>query len=176
MAQANDNNNLLSRLQARYHQAVNLMIKLRLSNYSPRTQLGTGKKLTSQLRKYIKQTPEPATKNIKSNEHIQQRPNLPFDHVTTDTIKEPPIAESDSRHDLQAKLPLPPSAGENLKQSTWEHLHASIRCAKAGDKAAARLHASIMDSALREAAHFLGHEEYQEFVQKLEQELSSHGR
>jgi len=176
MALANDNNSLLSALQARYRQVVNLLIRLRLSNYSPRTQLGTGKKLTSQLRKYIKQTPEPAAKNIKSNEHIQPRPNLPFDHVTTDTIKEPLIAEPDSHHDLETKLTVQPSAGDNLMRSTWEHLRASIRCAKAGDKEKARLHASIMDSALGEAARFLGREEYQEFVQKLEQELSSHGR
>ncbi len=176
MAQINDYNSLLSALQARYHQVVNLMTRLRLSGYRPRTQLGTGKKLTSQLRKYIKQTTVPDTKNSTTNEHSPQRPNIPFDHVTTNTSDESPFAKPDSHNELQTKLPLQPSAGEKLMHSTWEHLHASIRYAKAGDKVTARLHAGIMDSALKEAAHFLNDEEYRDFVQKLEKVLSSHGR
>lgn len=176
MAQTHDNNSLLGALKARYHQIVNLLTGLRLNNYTPGTQLGTGKKLTTQLREYIKQTPKPDTQNKTTNGHSQQRPNFPVSHETTSIDEAPLFAEPDGHHNLQTKLTVQPSAGDKLKQSTWEHLRASIRCAKAGDKKTARLHASIMDSALKEAAHFLDEEAYHEFVQKLEKELSSQGR
>lgn len=174
MTLENDTNSLLKAIQTRYYQVVKLMVRLRLSNYRPRTQLGTGKKLTNQLRKFIKQTPGSDTKNTSNHEHSLTRPNFPFSHETTNTSEAPLFKEADSHHDLETKLSVQPSAGENLIKSTWEHLRASIRCAKAGDKNAARLHASIMDSALKEAAHFLDDDEYQEFVQKLGAELSSH--
>ncbi len=174
MTQANDSNALMSALRALSRQVIILITGLRMGNYRPMAQHSAGKKLTTQLRQYIKQSTVVETKNTTRNQHDQQRPNLPFEHVATDMTDEGQLTDSGSSSSLEAKLKLQTSAGENLMQSTWQHLHASIRCAKAGDKSAASLHASIMDSALKEAAHFLDDEVYQEFVQKLGEELGSH--
>jgi len=173
MAQANDSNALMSALRALSRQVIILITGLRVGNYRPGVRHNAGKKLTTQLRQYIKQTPTPGSKNIQTSEHDQQRPNLPFEHITTSMTDEGQLTDSGSSSSLEAKLKLQTSAGEKLMQSTWEHLRASIRCAKAGDKEAARLHASIMDSALKEAAHFLDDQAYQEFVQELGKELAS---
>ena len=48
-------------------------------------------------------------------------------------------------------------------QSTWEHLHASIRFARQGDVKTARLHADLTRNALNEAAHYLPEPVYSRF-------------
>lgn len=53
--------------------------------------------------------------------------------------------------------------GDKLMQSTWEHLHASIRFARQGDVKTARLHAELTRNALNEAAHYLPEPVYSRF-------------
>jgi hypothetical protein len=64
------------------------------------------------------------------------------------------------------------TAGHKLVQSALDHLHTSIRYAKAGDAEAARLHADIMNSALKEAGNYASENEYRELVSILDKELN----
>ena len=64
------------------------------------------------------------------------------------------------------------TAGHKLVQSALDHLHTSIRYAKAGNAEVAHLHADIMNSALREAEHYATENEYRELVQILDKELN----
>jgi hypothetical protein len=67
------------------------------------------------------------------------------------------------------------TAGHKLVQSALDHLHASIRYAKAGAVESAHLHSDIMNSALKEAANYATENEYRELVAILDKELSRLG-
>ncbi len=60
---------------------------------------------------------------------------------------------------------------EKLVKSAWEHLHTSMRTSAAGDRAAAKLHLDILDSALTELAHFIPEDEYRSLLDRMETEL-----
>ena len=62
-----------------------------------------------------------------------------------------------------------PYMGDKLKKSAWEHIHCTIRHARQGDMAMAKLHADIAGHALEEAAHFLKDEEYSELIFEIEE-------
>ena len=64
------------------------------------------------------------------------------------------------------------SAGHKLVQSALDHLHTSVRYAKAGDAEAAHVHADIMNSALREAANYASETEYRELVHILDNAIN----
>lgn len=61
-----------------------------------------------------------------------------------------------------------PCMGDKLKNSAWEHIHCTIRYAKQGNIALAKLHADIAGHAIEEAAHFMKDEEYSELVFEVE--------
>ncbi|WP_455198405.1 hypothetical protein [Kaarinaea lacus] len=66
--------------------------------------------------------------------------------------------------------------GERLMQSTWEHLHTSIRLARQGNAKSARLHAELTSNALNEAMHYLSESVYSKFseeVMKALEEISN---
>jgi len=52
--------------------------------------------------------------------------------------------------------------GERMKDSTWSHINTSLRKARKGETVNARLHAQIANDALKEAAHYMSAEDYQE--------------
>jgi len=61
---------------------------------------------------------------------------------------------------------------EKLEHATWEHIHATIRYARRGDKRNAKLHANIASSACKELAHYMDGEHYQKFIMAIEKELN----
>lgn len=63
--------------------------------------------------------------------------------------------------------------GDRLIQSTWEHLHASIRLARQGNAEAARLHAELTNNALNEAMHYLPESEYSQFSKEVMEALKN---
>jgi len=65
-----------------------------------------------------------------------------------------------------------PGIEEKLEHSTWEHIHAAIRCARQGDKRSAKMHANIASSACKELAHYMIEEQYRGFVAEIEQHLA----
>lgn len=62
-----------------------------------------------------------------------------------------------------------PYMGDKLKKSAWEHIHCTIRYARQGNDAMAKLHADIAGHALEEAVHFMKDEEYSELVFEIEE-------
>jgi hypothetical protein len=59
------------------------------------------------------------------------------------------------------------NAGDKLIQSTWEHIHASIRTARQGDIKTARLHVDLANNALKEAEHYLSAPVFSSFTQEV---------
>jgi len=60
-----------------------------------------------------------------------------------------------------------------LEHSIWEHIHATTRYARQGDKYNARMHTDIANSACKELAHYMTDEHYQVFIQKIAEYLDS---
>ena len=174
MKQSRENNNLYSLidvLQAHYHQLVNLITELRLKSYRPAKSNAASEKFSVQLRNYINHFP--ATKlnisiaDIQTDKHSEATNMKTKPHVTDQSKQTTSI----NHQPLYTDAHLVNTVGEKLMQSTWDHLHASIRYARSGNNESARLHASIMDSALKEAAHFLDDEVYSSFLLSLGKEL-----
>lgn len=66
-----------------------------------------------------------------------------------------------------------PEVVEKLEHSIWEHIHATIRYARQGDKDNATMHTEIANSACKELAHHMTEEHYQEFIMNIEGYLDS---
>ncbi|MBE9516159.1 MAG: hypothetical protein IME93_04195 [Proteobacteria bacterium] len=175
MAQPHDNTGLLDILQRLYHQLAHLITALRLRAYRPTASGTASAKLVAQLHGYIIQSSplEP----VNSSAVVQD------DKPPAETRKEPARsrngltapAEPNSlsqafskRHPAGA---LQNTVADKLMQSAWDHLHASIRYARAGDSDTARLHASIMENALKETAHYLKDNEYRCFIDQITEEF-----
>jgi hypothetical protein len=98
-------------------------------------------------------------------------------HVTTlDDYKDPnskniinPLSDY-----LKNKKYIDPShsgIADKLILSTWDHFHAAIREARQGKIKTAKLHMDVANYAMKEVAHFLSEEEYQNFYSDIESEL-----
>ena len=57
--------------------------------------------------------------------------------------------------------------GENLKDSTWSHIHTAMLHARQGNVINAKLHARIANDALKQAAHYLSEEDYKVLCEEL---------
>lgn len=133
-----------------------------------------GTVLAWRLRSYINLRPPQKDANIPAIIHANkvsmetrmQSPSSPDRPVVIPNSFSQALSE---RHTTEL---LHNTAGHKLVQSALDHLHTSIRYAKAGDPESAHLHASIMNSALKEAAHYASENEYQELVQILDKELN----
>ncbi|MFC1589377.1 hypothetical protein ACFL3P_03800 [Pseudomonadota bacterium] len=68
---------------------------------------------------------------------------------------------------------LHPPVREKLEHSVWEHIHATIRCARQGEKSNANMHLNIAHSACKELAHYMDDEEYQTFVAEAENHMKT---
>lgn len=172
MTQRQNNYNLLKVLQAHYNQLVNLIAALRLKSYRPEAKSNSSRKLAQQLQNYINHFP--ATKLDTPVSATQDDNHAKVTEMKTTRLEKEKATPEDQTHSgpvFSDKHQIS-SVGEKLMQSTWDHLHASIRYARAGNEESARLHASIMDSALKEAVHFLDEEAYNEFILNLGKEMS----
>lgn len=72
-----------------------------------------------------------------------------------------------SHHDSE----LHPGIAEKLKHTVWEHIHASIRHARRGEAAVAKMHADIANNAYKELAHYINNEAHAEFTMEIEDQL-----
>jgi hypothetical protein len=66
---------------------------------------------------------------------------------------------------------LHPGIEEKLEHSVWEHIHATIKYARQGDKPNAKMHTDIANSACEELAHYMSEEDYLEFIMKIKEHL-----
>lgn len=62
---------------------------------------------------------------------------------------------------------------ENLKDSIWIHMNASVQSALKGDGRSAKMHADIADYAFKEIAHYMPKEEYMELTEKINTRLDT---
>ncbi len=64
-----------------------------------------------------------------------------------------------------------PDIKEKLEHSIWDHVHATIRCARIGDKRCSKMHADIADTACKELSHYTDAEDYRAFTEIVEEHL-----
>ena len=60
---------------------------------------------------------------------------------------------------------------DKLISSTWDHFHAAIREAKQGKTKTAKMHVDVANYAMKEVAHFVPEEEYQNFYSDIKIEV-----
>lgn len=66
-----------------------------------------------------------------------------------------------------------PEIAQKLEHSVWEHIHATIRYARQGDKSKAAMHTDIANSACKELAHHMTKDRYQALTMKIEKYLGT---
>lgn len=183
MSGSPDTSGLLNALQTLYHQLMDRLTAVRLKSYRPHAKNTVGAALVAQLHDFINQgsapAPDESPANAPGSKPVATGATTPVRHheeVIASGHAEPTTAGSlgQSFNERHASGTLDQLAGEKLMQSAWEHLHASIRYANAGNSETARLHADIMDNAVKEAAHYLEEAAYLAFVKKLGDELRGH--
>jgi len=163
--------NLLPGLYGRLTNKLRAMFKTK--HREPQSD-DVGAVLSWRLQSYIELRPQPEDANIDAIIHANKvsmatRMRSPG---ATDRPAAVPNSFSQALSESHTTDLLRNTTGHKLVQSALDHLHTSIRCAKAGDAAAARLHADIMNSALKEAANYATENEYRELVQILDKELN----
>jgi hypothetical protein len=122
------------------------------------------------LNHYIDSGPEP------SADTRQASPDAPHDSapVPKKDYSAKAVTPESSHEETPARVRQPRSTdtiADKLRKSTWEHIHAVHRATRQGDKANARMHASIAKSAAAEAGHFMSKADYLEFLAALMEEL-----
>jgi len=176
MNRAGESSGLRGLLLGLYRQLVQEINLLRIKSYSPRQRGAESAALVDRLQGYITVMPPPGDADLSVIIHankvsIQTRLEPPT-YSDTPVMSARPNALSQSLNERHTTAILRNTTGNKLINSIWDHLHSSIRSAKAGDAEAARLHADIMDNALREAANYVSEDEYRELVASLDKELT----
>lgn len=178
MAQSHNNSRLLDILQGLYIQLANQITALRVASYRSKVSNAPGSDLVAQLHDYIRQTPVPeksstvVQETIPSNE-AGAEPSKSGGKTATSAVPNSLSQAFCKRHPVDA---LQNTVSDKLVCSAWDHLHASIRCARAGDTETAQLHVSIMDTALKEAAHYLDDKKYNDLMISLSDKISGLNR
>ena len=68
---------------------------------------------------------------------------------------------------------LHPGIKEKLQHTIWDHIHATIRCARHCDDRCSKMHAAIADSACKELAHYMEKEDYHLFTTEVKHHLDT---
>lgn len=68
---------------------------------------------------------------------------------------------------------LHPSIQEKLEHSIWDHVHATLRCARLGDDHCSKMHANIACCACKELAHYMDEYDYHVFIVEVEDHLNT---
>ena len=66
-----------------------------------------------------------------------------------------------------------PHLGDQMRESTWKHLVASMRLAQQGDEKGAKVHAELAHNAMKEASIYLTEEEYAAFEAEVKERLAT---
>lgn len=114
----------------------------------------TGNKMDFSLVEGPPRSKKPQKEFLNTNHHI----------VNRDNIRELSNYFEKQRHGSE----LHPPIAEKLEQSTWEHIHESIRCAKKGDTRNAKMHADVASHACKELLHYMNTDEHKAFIKEIE--------
>lgn len=102
----------------------------------------------------------------------RQRPETAPSSATAAVGSPEPGQAADYSGNQGTSLTSVPYLGDKLASSAWSHIHSALLYAHQGDIGLARLHADIASQAAREAAHYMSEEDYEQFMQNIEQALS----
>lgn len=171
---------LFVRLQYLYRKISIVITRIRMRSYRPFIESNNTFDITSLLHKQIDSIVFSSIKNNAGTANTSkevQHSKLNFAKVDNKNCQDNEIdnvssIESEFSKYLKQKKSSSithPYMGDKLKKSTWEHIHSTIRYAKQGNMAIAKLHADIAGHALEEAAHFLNDEEYSDLVFQVEE-------
>ncbi len=162
---------LLNELEQLYKQISLSLVKKHLSK--------TGKHLQNQpfnikegfsrhLQKIIQNNTDDKKLHIVSTEHQINKVN----QQSHSQAKKSPsligkVFENSNQPEIYAELNH--SVGEKLKHSTIEHIHDAIRYSHLHDAFKTNLHLEIANNALKESAHYLSHEEFDQLKAEIKQ-------
>lgn len=122
-------------------------------------------KLATSAASKLPDTTEPPEPELEKEAH--ERASINRDPASWTELGELSLHLKDSHRYLGPSM----DTGDRLVQSTWEHLHASIRLARQGNAEAARLHAELTNNALNEAAYYLPESIYSQFSKEVMEAL-----
>ena len=167
----NKNISLLATLKMLYSRLAMIVLNIRLNSYHFLYKLRENFDIKSVLNQEIdKLVSNPAVAKSDtgfSSDKVQSSKLSPCMNKIESTCS----TESEfSKHLKKRKSSsiIQPHIGDKLKKSAWEHIHASIRCAKQGSIKKAKLHADIAGNAIEEAGHFMNDSDYSDLVCKVE--------
>ena len=163
------NHSLFVRLQYLYRKISIVIVRIRMRSYHPFTESNNTFNITPLLHQQIKTLLTP-----NSNEGNELLTNVHDSIINTTKVDNNQDSEigSDFTEYLKQKKSYSinhPFIGDKLKTSAWEHIHCTIRYARQGNVAMAKLHADIAGHAIEELAHFLKDVEYSELVFEVEE-------
>ena len=112
-------------------------------------------------------------------EHVDLPPATPPEKTAANETASAGIKKSQNVDDLtrffkaaHGSTELHPGISDKLKHSIIEHINTSIRSARRGDTAAAKMHADIASTAYQELAHYITDEEHTRFAQEIQEQLN----
>lgn len=169
------NHSLFVRLLYLYRKISIVMVRIRMRSYRPFIESNNSFDITPLLHQQIKTLLTP-----NSNKGDELLPNAY--KKAQDSKISTPIVDNKKHQDSEIENGFAeylkqkksssidhPYMGDKLKNSAWEHIHCTIRYARQGNMAMAKLHADIAGHALEEAVHFMKDEEYSELIFEVEE-------
>jgi hypothetical protein len=180
MASKKDLTNLLTIIKRLYSRIMTLRLETHASSNHYHNNTTHSRNIVSSLSKCIDKLATDAEKHpvnepdlhiadLEHYSHTMPPINHETSHTTSSNSKPAELSEylKNSHQHFRSNS----VTGNKLIQSTWEHLHASIRLARLGDVKNARLHSELTKNALNEATHYLSEQEYSRFSKDVIQAL-----
>ena len=179
MNNQNENHTLLKTLKELYNQLGALMAKIRFRSYHPLINSDNTFNITSILNKQVEKLGYESVITVSSDDTDEKIIQQSDDSLSDSEVKDQSVMNhknvSGIESDFSKHLKLRKSSavshshmGDKLQESAWGHIHSAIRFAKQGQVDKAKVHADIAGHAIEEAGHYINHEEYSVFVNRVE--------
>ena len=168
------NHSLYVRLQYLYRKISIVIVRIRMRSYRPFIESHNTFNITPLLHQQIKalltSNSNKSNKLLTKTHKDAQHSEISATKADNENHKNSGIENGFAKYLKQKKSSSinHPCMGDKLKTSAWEHIHFTIRYARQGNVAMAKLHADIAGHALEEVAHFIKDEEYSELVFEVE--------
>jgi hypothetical protein len=169
---AHDLAGLIESLQRLLHRVGSLLWESRLSDAhgpNPSAEVAIAQRLSSHLERTIKDADShwstvPPEEGAEETGEVHRTSRAPLAEGSKAGGSPAPIRRTSS-------LNLEPRVGEQLQRRTIDYINTSLRMARYGDKAGAKLHAELAENAMRTAVQYLSAEEFQDFKTSVEGRL-----
>ena len=169
-------NRLLHDLQALYYRLCAMDLRKRIHLYHRNTSTNEAPDISTSLTKHLDKLSTISKSNRASAASTKETMSSKRP-ARTDNAKQP-VRQSRGIIKVVGEFIRPnkiftrmkPSSqymGENLKESTWSHIHTAMLHARQGNVINAKLHAGIANDALQQAAHYLSEEDYKVLCEEL---------